>query len=95
VPDDVPILGAVDDVAVVVLAVEIFLDAVPPEVLEEKLSDLGIDREAFHRDMDEVRRLTPAPVRRLARRLPDAFDAAGRFVTEAGLGARLRAWTAK
>ena len=44
VPDDVPILGGLDDLVVVVLAVDLFLDGVPDDLLDEKLDELGIDR---------------------------------------------------
>ena len=92
IPDDIPVLGGIDDLAVVVLAVEIFFDGIPDAILEEKIEELEIDREAFRRDMDQVRRLTPAPVRRIIRRLPDAIDAAGRLVKQSGIGPRARAW---
>ena len=95
IPDDIPGLGGIDDLAVVVLAVEIFFDGIPNEILEEKIDELEIDREAFRRDMDQVRRLTPAPVRRVIRRLPEAFDAAGRLVKQSGIGPRVRAWMNK
>ena len=95
IPDDIPVLGGIDDLAVVVLAVEIFFDGIPNEILEEKIDELEIDREAFRRDMDQVRRLTPAPVRRVIRRLPEAFDAAGRLVKQSGIGPRVRAWVNK
>jgi uncharacterized membrane protein YkvA (DUF1232 family) len=95
IPDDIPVLGGIDDLAVVVLAVEIFFDGIPDEILEEKIDELEIDREAFRRDMDQVRRLTPAPVRRVIRRLPEAFDAAGRLVKQSGIGPRVRAWMNK
>jgi len=95
IPDDIPVLGGIDDLAVVVLAVEIFFDGIPNEILEEKIDELEIDREAFRRDMDQVRRLTPAPVRRVIRRLPEAFDAAGRLVKQSGIGPRVRAWMNK
>lgn len=90
VPDDLPILGAIDDIAVVVLAVELFLDGVPADVMDEKLDELAIDRDAFYRDMDQVRRLLPAPVRRLIERLPDAIDAASRLFNQARIGPRVR-----
>ncbi len=64
IPDDIPVLGGLDDLAVVVLAVEVFFDGIPDEILEEKLEELAIDREAFRRDMDQVRRLTPAPIQK-------------------------------
>ena len=92
IPDEIPVLGGIDDLAVVVLAVEIFFDGIPDEILEEKIAELEIDREAFRRDMDQVRRLTPAPVRRIIRRLPDAIDAAGRLFKQSGIGPRVRAW---
>ena len=92
IPDDIPILGGIDDLAVVVLAVEVFFDGIPQRILEEKLDELEIDREAFRRDMDQVRRLTPAPVRRIIRRLPEAIDAASRLVKQTGMEPRVRSW---
>ena len=92
IPDDIAVLGGIDDLAVVVLAVEVFFDGIPDDVLDEKIAELEIDRAAFRRDMDQVRRLTPAPVRRIIRRLPDAIDAASRLVSQSGIGPRVRAW---
>ena len=92
IPDDIPVLGRIDDLAVVVLAVELFLDGIPDDILEEKIDELDIDREAFRRDMDQVRRLTPAPVRKVIRRLPDVLDEAGRLVNQARIGPRVRSW---
>jgi uncharacterized membrane protein YkvA (DUF1232 family) len=95
IPDDIPVLGGLDDLAVVVLAVELFFDGVADEILEEKLDELAIDREAFRRDMDQVRRLTPAPLRRIIRRLPDAIDAGARLINESRIGPRVRSWVNK
>src|SRR6185295_2250189 len=78
IPDDVPILGGLDDLVVVVLAVDVFLEGVPSEVLYEKLDQLGIDREAYERDMAQVRRIMPGPIRRSIRRIPTVIDAAAR-----------------
>ena len=47
IPDDTPIIGGLDDLVVVVLAVELFLDGVPEDLLDEKLEELGIDRDAY------------------------------------------------
>ena len=95
IPDDIPVLGGLDDLAVVILAVEVFFDGIPEEILEEKLEELAIDRDAFRRDMDEVRRLTPAPVRRIIRRLPDVLDAAGRLIGKAEIGPKVRSFISK
>ncbi|MGZ8528942.1 MAG: DUF1232 domain-containing protein [Candidatus Limnocylindrales bacterium] len=95
IPDELPILGGIDDLVVVVLAVDLFLDGVPDDLLEEKLEDLGIDRSAFDRDVAQVRRLTPAPVRRTIRRVPGLIGGAGDLIRQLGLGPRMRAWIPK
>jgi len=95
VPDELPVVGGLDDLAVVILAVELFLDGVPEEVLEEKIDELAIDREAFGRDIAQVRRLTPAPVRKVIGRLPGALDAAGRLVNQTAIGPRVRSFIVK
>lgn len=95
IPDQIPILGGLDDLAVVVLAVEVFFDGIPDDLLEEKLEELCIDQDAFRRDIDQVRRLTPAPVRRIIRRLPDAIDAAGQLISGSKIGPRVRSWIVK
>lgn len=92
VPDDVPILGGLDDLVVVVLAVDLFLDGVPRDVLEEKLDELGIEHGAFDRDVAQIRRLTPGPIRRAVRRLPRMLEVAGHTIDRAGFGPRLRSW---
>jgi hypothetical protein len=75
-----------------VLAVDLFLDGVPPELLQQKLDDLGIDRAAFDRDVAQIRRLTPGPVRRTIRRVPALISGAGRAIDRSGLAPRVRAW---
>jgi uncharacterized membrane protein YkvA (DUF1232 family) len=95
IPDEIPMLGGLDDLAVVVLAVEVFFDGIPDDLLEEKLEELRIDQESFRRDIDQVRRLTPAPVRRIIRRLPDAIDAVGQLITSSKIGPRVRSWIVK
>jgi len=92
IPESIPIIGAVDDVVVLVLGLELFLEGLPDAILDEKLADLDIDREAFDRDRAQVRRLIPGPVRRLATRLPDAFRAAASVARRAGADRRIRAW---
>lgn len=92
IPDNVPIIGGLDDLVVVVLAVELFLDGVPDDLLEEKLAELGIDRAEFDRDVAQVRRLTPGPVRRTIRRVPSLIGHVGDALKQVGLAPRMRAW---
>jgi uncharacterized membrane protein YkvA (DUF1232 family) len=95
IPDDIPILGGLDDLVVVVLAVDLFLDGVPSELLSEKLQELGIDRVAFDQDMARVRRLTPGPVRKTLRRVPGMVAQANEAFDNMGVAPRVRGWIAK
>ena len=95
IPDDIPVIGGLDDLVVVVLAVDVFLDGVPAELLDEKLDELGIDRRAFLEDVARIRRFTPGPIRRVLRRAPGAFDAAMGAVERSGIGPRVRSFINK
>ena len=95
IPDRVPILGGLDDLVVVVLAVDLFIDGVPDELLAEKLLELGIDRPAFDDDMARIRRLTPGPVRKTIRRIPGMIAQAGEALDHSGIGPRVRTWISK
>jgi uncharacterized membrane protein YkvA (DUF1232 family) len=95
IPDDIPIIGGLDDLVVVILAVELFLDGVPDDLLVEKLTELGIDRAEFDRDIAQVRRLTPGPVRRTIRRVPELIGGVAEAARSLGIGWRTRAWINK
>lgn len=92
VPDDLPVIGGLDDLVVVVLAVDVFLDGVPVDVLDEKLDVLGIDPRAFRDDVARIRRFTPGPLRRIIRRAPAMLALAGDTLHKSGLGPKVRAW---
>jgi len=92
VPDDLPVLGGLDDLVVVVLAVDLFLDGVPTHVLDEKLDELGIDPRSFRADIERIRRFTPGSLRRIIRRVPGIAAMAGDTLHNSGLGPKVRAW---
>jgi uncharacterized membrane protein YkvA (DUF1232 family) len=92
VPDDIPLIGGLDDLVVVVLAVDVFLDGVPADVLHEKLDALGIDRREFTEDVARIRRFMPGPVRRLIRQVPRMVTFAGDTLENSRVGPRVRAW---
>jgi len=95
IPDEIPLFGGLDDLVVVVLAVDLFLDGVPDELLKEKLAELEIDRSAFEQDIARIRRLTPGPVRRTIRRIPELVGQAGAALQQSGLGPRVREWISR
>ncbi len=92
IPDDVPILGGLDDIVVVAIAIDLFFDGIESEVLDEKLAELAIDRAAFDEDVARIRRFLPGPVRRSVRRLPGLIESGYAALQQSGLGPRLRAW---
>ncbi len=92
IPEAIPVIGAIDDVVILVFALEAFLEGLPSGILEEKLAALEIDPVAFERDRAQVRRMVPRPVRRLASRLPGAVRAIGSMARHAGVDRRVRAW---
>jgi uncharacterized membrane protein YkvA (DUF1232 family) len=95
VPDDLPLVGGLDDLVVVVLAVDMFLDGVPEDVLGEKLDELGIDRGAFKEDVARIRRFTPSSLRRMMRRAPELVSFAGDTLDNSRIGPRVRSWITK
>jgi len=92
VPDEIPVLGGLDDIVVVALAIDLFLEGVPTLVLAEKLETLGIDRTAYEDDIATIRRVMPMPVRRIIRRLPEAFRILADTIGRSDLGPRVRSW---
>ena len=92
VPDKVPILGQLDDLVVVALAIELFLEGLEEDLLAEKLQEAGIPRAAYDEDVARVRRFVPGPIRRSVRRIPGAVRTAADAVAQSGLQPRLRGW---
>jgi uncharacterized membrane protein YkvA (DUF1232 family) len=92
VPDQIPILGQLDDLVVVALATELFLEGLDEALLSEKLEEAGIPRAAYDEDVARVRRLVPGPLRRVARRIPGAMQSLADAIAQSGIQPRLRGW---
>jgi uncharacterized membrane protein YkvA (DUF1232 family) len=90
IPEAIPIIGAIDDVAVMVVAIDVFLEGLPPDLVNGKLADLGMSPNELEHDLARVRRLVPKPMRQVMLRVPDALDGVAEFVTDSGLDRRLR-----
>ena len=90
VPDRLPLVGAMDDVAVMVLAIDVFLEGLPEGLVAEKLVALGMSQSELNSDLARVRRLVPRPLRAVVARLPQALDGVAEFIGQTGLDHRLR-----
>lgn len=92
VPDSIPILGQLDDLVVVALAIELFLEGLDDALLDEKLDEAGIPRAAYDEDVARVRRLVPGPIRRIARSIPGGIQVVADAINNTGIQPRLRRW---
>jgi uncharacterized membrane protein YkvA (DUF1232 family) len=92
VPDRIPILGQLDDLVVVALATELFLEGLDEALRNAKLEEAGIPRAAYDEDVARVRRMVPGPLRRVARRIPDAMQTVADAIGQSGIQPRLRGW---
>ena len=80
IPDFIPFISRVDDVMVTIIALDLFLEGVPRELMIEKMYTLGIDGRELERDMEAARRFLPLPIREVARRLPALIEASADVV---------------
>ena len=92
VPDRVPLLGQLDDLVVVAMAIDVFVDGLDESLLAEKLELAGISRIAYDEDVARVRRLVPSPIRKAARRIPDGIEFVANAITQSGVPDQLRRW---
>jgi uncharacterized membrane protein YkvA (DUF1232 family) len=90
VPERIPFVGAIDDVAVMVLAIDVFLEGLPETLVNEKLVELGIAPSELQSDLARVRKLVPRPVRAAMRRVPGLLDRVAAKVSESGVDRRVR-----
>ncbi|HEU5287420.1 MAG TPA: YkvA family protein [Candidatus Limnocylindria bacterium] len=52
IPDFIPVIGQMDDVAVVILALDWFIKNAPPEVVEEHMSRIAARDDTLAKDLD-------------------------------------------
>jgi len=89
-PDFLPVIGAMDDVVIMVLAIDVFLEGLPKELLNEKLADLGMSPNELENDLANVRRMVPRPLRQMMLGVPAAFDGVADLVSGTGLDRRVK-----
>ncbi len=57
IPDFLPILGQLDDLAVVLLGLEMFIRSVPRDLVDEHLGRIARDEDDLRGDLESVQRL--------------------------------------
>ena len=54
IPDFIPVLGQLDDVAVVLLGLDLFIKSAPQDVVDEHLDRIAKGRDDLSKDMDQI-----------------------------------------
>src|SRR5882672_10315969 len=57
IPDFVPVLGQLDDLAVVLLGLDLFIRSAPPDIVEEHLAKISQDQDQLRRDIATAERV--------------------------------------
>lgn len=81
IPDFVPVLGQLDDLAVVLLGLDLFIRGAPTDIVEEHLSKISQDKDQLRRDIATAERL-------LGDRVGDVRDTVEKLRTRDGKATR-------
>ena len=57
IPDVVPVLGQLDDIAVVLLGIDLFIRSAPQDIVDEHLARITQDRDQLSRDIASAERM--------------------------------------
>lgn len=57
IPDFVPVLGQLDDIAVVLLGLDLFIRSAPPDIVDEHLARIAQDKDQLSRDIASAERM--------------------------------------
>ncbi|TMG46104.1 MAG: DUF1232 domain-containing protein [Chloroflexi bacterium] len=74
IPDFVPVLGQLDDLAVVLLGLDLFIRSAPQDIVDEHLAKIAQDKDQLRRDIATAERL-------LGDRLDEVRDTVSRIRT--------------
>ena len=63
IPDFIPVLGQLDDLAVVLLGLDFFIRSAPPDIVDEHLAKIAQDQDELRRDIVRAQRSVRGPSR--------------------------------
>src|SRR3990170_2454988 len=92
VPDAIPILGQADDLTVLLLVLDMFIQNAPPEVREEHMTRARNGTADLDRDLERLRGLMGHRYDRIRDNLPELLDRYGRVRDPEALKGALAAW---
>ncbi len=65
IPDFIPVIGQVDDIAVLIFTLDWFIKNAPPEVVEEHMSRIAAHEDTLSKDIDSAGSLIASRAREL------------------------------
>ncbi len=92
IPDAIPILGQADDLTVLLLVLDIFIQNAPPEVREEHTTRARNGTADLDRDLERLRGLMGHRYEGIRDNLPEILDRYGRLRDPDALKGALASW---
>ena len=93
IPDFIPVIGQLDDIAVTLLVLDMFIRSAPPEVVNEHLARIARNEDDLRRDLLEAERLLGGSYTKLRDNLQGVLSKSGRRFGSANDAARgLETW---
>jgi uncharacterized membrane protein YkvA (DUF1232 family) len=88
IPDFIPVLGQLDDIAVVLLVLDLFIRSAPREIVDEHLGRIARNEDDLRRDLAQAERLLGETFVRLRDNLVGILERSGRRFRSADEAAR-------
>ena len=92
IPDAIPILGQADDLTVLLLVLDLFIQNAPPEVREEHMTRARNGTADLDRDLERLRGLMGHRYDRIRDNLPEVLDRYGQLRDPEALKGALASW---
>lgn len=88
IPDFIPVLGQLDDIAVVLLVLDLFIRSAPKEVVDDHLGRIARNEDDLRRDLAQAERLLGETFVRLRDNLVGILEKSGKRFRSADEAAR-------
>lgn len=93
IPDFIPVLGQLDDVAVILLVLDLFIHSAPKEVVDEHLARISRNEDDLRADLAEAERLLGGTFSKLRDNLRQILEkSGGRFRSADEAASGLERW---
>lgn len=93
IPDFIPVIGQLDDIAVTLLVLDVFIRSAPKEVVDEHLARISRNEDDLRRDLAQAERLLGGTYTKLRDNLQGVLSkSGGRFRSAAEASRGLETW---